>query len=113
MGKEQAFPKEYANTLVVCKPPLGLQGKAVRAGGAQLLSRDRHRVMLPLSCWGAWPLKFMEIGGVNVGVGALPSGLPCTPESLRLELCGEAEGETGSGRTGFESTTGPCSCDPG
>lgn len=101
MGKEQAFPKEYANTSVVCKPPLGLQGKAVRAGGAQLISRYRHQVMLPPAAGGPGlsSLRRSEIGGVNIGVGALPLGLPCTPESLRLELCEEAEGETGSGLT--------------
>lgn len=95
MGKEQAFPKEYANTSVVCKPPLGLQGKAVRAGGAQLQSRDRLWVMDDAgpSCRGAWPLKFMGIGGVNVGVGGLPLGLPCTPAVL---VSGALRG--GSGR---------------
>lgn len=97
MGKEQAFPKEYANTTVVCKPALRLQGKAVRARGAQLLSRDKLWVMGDAgpSCRGARPLKFTGIGGVNVGVGGLPLGLPCTPAVL---VSGALRGDSGRKR---------------
>lgn len=116
MGKEQAFPKEYANTSVVCKPALGLQGNAVGAGGCPAAKQGQA-----LGDGRRWPQLQRELapqvygdrrgqrrsGGLAFGA-PLHTGSPCVWSSAGRQQEKEAQGGLS-----LNHTTGPCSRDPG